>query len=93
MRNKQFCVEYEPRVLEADVEFPEEFSAVRGKPWSFEDWIPLTRLRPRIKENEYVSGRMKLYQEWNKSKVLEDIKRRGTTLGVEGVIGVDEDVG
>ena len=60
---------------------------------SFFDWIPLTQLRPRIKENEYVSGRVKLYQEWNKSKVLEDIKRRGTTLGVEGVIGVDEDVG
>ena len=32
-----------------------------------------------------MSGRVKLYQEWNKSKVLEDIKRGGTTLGVEGV--------
>ena len=92
--NSQLClVEYEPRVLEADVEFPEDFPAVRGKPWPLQDWIALTQLRPRIKENEYVSGRVKLYQEWNKSKVLEDIKRRGTTLGVEGVIGVDEDVG
>ena len=40
-----------------------------------------------------MTRRVKLYQEWNKSKVLEDIKRRGTTLRTEVFLGVDEDVG
>jgi len=55
--------------------------------------MSLTELRPRIRSDEYARGRVVLYQEWDKqSKLLEDIKRRGITLGVERVIGV-EDVG
>ena len=55
--------------------------------------MKLTDLRRIVGDDEYLKGRIILYQEWHKSKVLEDIKRRGTTLGVAGVIGVDEDVG
>ena len=35
-------------ILEADVELPEEFLKVRGKPWPLVDWMSLNQLRPRI---------------------------------------------
>ena len=32
-------LEYGPRVLEADIEFPEEFPEVEGSPWDLVDWL------------------------------------------------------
>ena len=90
---QEFLLEYEPMILEADIEFLNNFQKWEVNHNHLRDWVKLTDLRRIVGDDEYLKGRIILYQEWHKSKVLEDIKRRGTTLGVAGVIGVDEDVG
>ena len=79
-----YLLEYTPRILEADAEYPEEFPEIMGKPWSLVDWVSKSNLGRRIGNDEYLRTRMDWY------KMLNGIKERGTTVGVEGVVLVGD---
>lgn len=76
-RKQMFLVEYEPRILEADEEYPMEMPEVRGLPWMMEDWLSATELRRRIdKEDAYLKRR------------IEEVK-----LAVGAGVGIVEEAG
>ena len=39
-----YLVQYKPRILDADDEFPSEFPEARGKPWPLTDWLATIEL-------------------------------------------------
>mgnify|MGYP007121700340 CR=1 FL=1 len=81
---REYLVEYEPRVLEADIEFPEELPAVNGRPWDLVDWVTTTELGRRIGKDIVLRKRMEWY------RLMDEIKKR--VVGAQGVV-VGEDVG
>ena len=81
---REYLVEYEPRVLEADIEFPEELPAVNGRPWDLVDWVTTTELGRRIGKDIVLRKRMEWY------RLMNEIKKR--VVGAQGVV-VGEDVG
>ena len=38
-RTGYYLVQYKPKILDADDEFPLEFPEVRGRPWPLTDWL------------------------------------------------------
>ena len=77
-------MEYELRVLEADIEFPEEFPEVKGRPWDLVDWLSTTELGRRIGRDIVLRRRMNWY------RMMNEIEKR--VVGAQGVV-VGEDVG
>ena len=86
-RKGMYLVEYEPRILEADPEYPIEMPEVRGLPWPLKDWLSTTELRARIdREDEYLNERIigiKIQQQ-----IMEGIRAVGAANGVI-VVGID----
>ena len=81
---KEYLVEYGPRVLEADIEFPEEFPEVEGRPWELVDWLSTTELGRMIGGDIVMRRRMNWY------RMMNDIEKR--VVGAQGVV-VGEGVG
>ena len=58
-RTGYYLVQYKPRILDADDEFPLEFPEVRGRPWPLTDWLATIELIWRIDGNAFLKGREK----------------------------------
>ena len=53
-RTGYYLVQYKPRVLDADGEFPLEFPEVRGRPWPLTDWLVTSEVTRWISGNDVV---------------------------------------
>jgi len=86
-RKGMYLVEYAPRILEADPEYPIEMPEVRGLPWPLKDWLSTTELRTRIDgEDEYLKERIKGIK--IQQQIMEGIRAVGAANGVI-VVGID----
>jgi len=56
-RTGYYLVQYKPRILDVDDEFPSEFPEVRGKPWQLTDWLVTSELTRRIVGNDFLKSR------------------------------------
>lgn len=88
-RKGYFLVVYAPRTLAADIEFPIEFPEVKGKPWPLKDWIATSELTPRIRGDKVLLNKKTKVVNWY--NLLEEIKKRGRTVAVDGVIEIVDD--
>ena len=50
-RTGNYLVQYKPRMLDADDEFPLEFPEVRGRLWPLTDWLVASELTTGIGGN------------------------------------------
>ena len=67
-RTGNYLVQYKPRMLDADDEFPLEFPEVRGKPWPLTDWLVTSELTRRIVGNDFLEMRKKWFATKNKKQ-------------------------
>ena len=49
-----YLEQYKPRILDADDEFPLEFTEVRGRPWPLTDWLFTSELTWSIDGNDFL---------------------------------------
>ena len=74
VRTGYYLVQYKPRILNADDEFPLEFPEVRGRPWPLIDWLVTGELTRRIGGNDFLKRR----KEW-----FAEINIQGIEVGLE----------
>ena len=65
-----YLVQYKPKILDADDEFPLEFPEVRGRPWPLIDWLVTGELTRRIGGNDFLKRR----KEWFAEKNIQGIE-------------------
>ena len=88
-RTSYYLVQYKPRILDADDEFPLEFTEVRGRSWPLTDWLVTSELTRRIGGNDILEMRKKWFAVKNiqgievvlerrvqKYKLLRELKKR-----------------
>ena len=69
-RTSYYLVQYRPRILDADDEFPLEFPEVSGRPWPLTDWLATIELTWRIDGNAFLKRR----KEWFAVKNIQGIE-------------------
>jgi len=69
-RTGNYLVQYKPRILDADDEFPLEFPEVRGRLWPLTDWLVTIELTWRIDGNAFLKRR----KEWFAVKNIQGIE-------------------
>ena len=71
-----YLVQYKPRILDADYEFPLEFPEMRGRPWPLTDWLVTRELTWRIDGNDFLKMRKKWFAVKNIQGIEVVLERR-----------------
>ena len=76
-RTGYYLVQYKPRILDANDEFPLEFTEVRGRPWPLMDWLVTIELTRRIGGNDFLKRRKEWFADENIQGIEVVLERRG----------------
>ena len=71
-----YLVQYKPRVLDANGEFPLEFPEERGRPWPLTDWLVTSELTGRIGGKDFLKRRKKCFATKNIQGIEAVLERR-----------------
>ena len=71
-----YLVQYKPRILDADDEFPLEFPELRRRPWPLTDCLVTSELTRRIGGNDFLDMRKKLFAVKNIRGIEVVLERR-----------------
>ena len=75
-RTGYYLVQYKPRILDADDEFPLEFLEVRGRPWPLTEWLVTTELTRRTRVNDFLKKRKRWFAKITNIGGIEEVLER-----------------
>ena len=75
-RTGYYLVQYKPRILDADDEFPLEFPEVSGRPWPLTDLLVTTEVTRRIDGNDVLKSRKKWFAKITNIQGIEVVLER-----------------